>query len=188
MMDKKRYYRAAIRWLPQGRENPPLIQYLLLDAKLEYLIFPKQLQVSHIQQTLVAILDEMQSLCPATHPLKVHFKSINVHYGGHRQDSARFHSLIRRLLTRRGLLAPDSRMAYLLKKDELKRFKQALYWLDIDTRTRGCAFVAHLWAIALKATRSRVELAIRQLWKARYGIQRMSNHDKERFAEFYAHL
>ncbi|QRN05192.1 hypothetical protein GH742_13185 [Legionella sp. MW5194] len=161
---------------------------MLLDAELDYLIFPKQRQVRHIQQTLVAILDEMQAFSSTQHPLKVYFKSINVHYGGHRRDSARFHSFLRKLLTRRGLLTPDSRMAYLLKKDDLKRFKQALYWLDIDTKTRGCAFIAHLWAIALKATRSRMELAIRQIWKARYGIQRMSRHDKERFAEFYAHL
>lgn len=187
-MDKKSNYRGAIRWLPQGREKPPLIQYMLLDEKLEYLISPRQIPVVNIQQTLVGILDDMRTFSSEQHPLQVHFKSINVHYGGHRRDSGRFHYLIRGLLKRRGLLTRDSRMAFLLTKDELKRFKQALDWLDVDTRTRGSAFIAHLWAIAMKATRRRVDEAIRQIWKARYAIHRMSKKDAIRFAEFYTHL
>lgn len=86
------------------------------------------------------------------------------------------------------LLEPNSRTAILLKKKQLKLFKDALYLLDIDCKTRGQAFVAHLWAIALKATPKRIPDVIKTIWKSRYGIKRMTPNFLEKYNEFYAHL
>jgi len=123
-----------------------------------------------------------------TTPLEIHYKSIIKNFGKHRRDSAKFHTLINRVLTRKNLLQPNSRKASLLKKENLKLFKQALYFLDIDCKTRGYAFVAHLWAIALKATKSRVPMVIKRIWKVRLGVKRMNEVYLAKFSEFYSHL
>jgi hypothetical protein len=83
---------------------------------------------------------------------------------------------------------PKSRFAFMLKKEQLRLFKDALYLLDIDCKTRGNAFILHLWAIALKATRSRVCTVIKQIWKSRFNITRMNSKHENRFHEFYSHL
>lgn len=179
--------RAAIRWITKGKYTAPVIQYMLLDYKLDYLIPPQEVVVSDLKNDLWGILNKLEQrtdgIC-----LEIYFKSINIHYRKHRKDSAQFHRLINNYLISRKLKKANSRTAYFLKKEDLRLFKDALYLLDIDCKTRGCAFVAYLWMIALKATRSRIPEVIKQIWKARFSISRMNKNHQMHFDDFYAHL
>ncbi|KTC75980.1 hypothetical protein Lbir_0049 [Legionella birminghamensis] len=181
-------YNAAIRWLPRGYYKLPVIQYLLLDEQLEYLISPAIIEVYDLKSSVTQVLDHIERLVPDKKALKIHFKSITKSYGRHRRDSLQFDRLIRQWLIRNHLLEPNSRTAILLKKTQLKLFKDALYLLDIDCKTRGQAFVAHLWSIALKATPKRIPEVIKTIWKSRYGIKRMTPEYLVKYNEFYAHL
>lgn len=179
--------RAAIRWVTKGPDKPSVIQYMLLDNNLEYLIYPKEYIVNDLKTNINQILEELQ-MRSRNSDLDVYYKSINEGYGRHRRDSGQFHRLLKKLLARKNLLKPGRRLAFLLKKEQLRLFKYALYLLDIDCKSRGNAFITHLWAIALKATRSRVPLVIKQIWKARYAIQRMNKNHEKNFQEFYSHV
>ena len=179
--------RAAIRWVTKGPHNPAVIQYMLLDNDLEYLIYPKEYVVTDLKKNIKHILEELERRSTQD-ILEVYYKSINKGYGRHRKDSGKFHRLLKKFLARKKLLKPNSRLAFLLKKDQLKLFKEALCFLDIDCKSKGNAFITHLWAIALKATRSRVPLVIKQIWKARYSIQRMNKKHEKNFQEFYSHF
>ncbi|CEK09676.1 hypothetical protein [Legionella hackeliae] len=178
---------AAIRWLTQGPRKPPLIQYMLLDQQLEYLIYPKQIIVSNLKLDLYKIFNHIEEFSKHS-SLKVRYKSITKSYGGHRRDSGKFHLLINRILQRKHLLESNSRTVSLLKKEQLAFFKNALYLLDIDCKTRGNTFVAHLWAIALKVTKKQVSSVVKKIWKTCQGIKRMNKHSTVKFAEFYAHI
>ncbi|KTD08438.1 hypothetical protein [Legionella jamestowniensis] len=178
---------AAIRWLTQGPYKPPLIQYMLLDQHLEYLIYPKEVAVTNLKQNIYQIVDHIEKFSK-NRALKVRYKSINRSYGAHRHDSEKFHILINRILAKKNLLEPNSRTVSLLKKEDLAFFKNALYLLDIDCKTRGHAFIAHLWTIGLKATKKQISAAIKKIWKARQGIQRMNKNSTIKFAEFYTHI
>lgn len=178
--------RAAIRWVTKGTDNPPVIQYMLLDKNLEYIIYPKECVVNNLKKNIKDILAELESKSPAN--LEVYYKSINKNYGKHRRDSGQFHLWIKKLLAKKKLLKPNSRLAFILKKEQLRLFKDALYFLDIDCKTRGNAFILHLWAIALKATRSRVSVVIKQIWKSRFNITRMNPNHEKNFQEFFSHL
>ncbi|ASQ46950.1 hypothetical protein [Legionella clemsonensis] len=178
---------AAIRWLTQGPHKPPLIQYMLLDQHLEYLIYPREIAVTELKQDVYDLFKHIETLSKDK-AFKVRYKSINRSYGAHRQDSEKFHILINRLLKKKNLLEPNSRTVSLLKKENLAFFKNALYLLDIDCKTRGNAFIAHLWTIALKATKKQINVAIKKIWKARQGIQRMNKNSTIKFAEFYTHI
>jgi len=180
-------YRAAIRWVTRGTQKPPVIQYMLLDKDLEYIIYPKELVVSDLKSNLKSILEELETRSQSD-GLEVYYKSINKGHGKHRWDSGQFHKWIKKLLAKKKLLITNSRLAFLLKKDQLRLFKDALSLLDIDCKTRGNAYITHLWAIALKVTRSRVEIVIKQIWKARFSISRMNPIHERNFQEFYAHL
>jgi hypothetical protein len=179
--------RAAIRWLPKGPQKPPVIQYMLLDNNLEYLIYPKECMVIDLKKTIHSIIDELQTRS-GNDSLEVYYKSINKEFGRHRRDSGQFHRLIKKILGRQNLLKSNSRLAFLLKKEQLKLFKDALYLLDIDCKSKGNAFITHLWAIALKATRSRVPIVIKHIWKARFKIKRMNRAEEKNFQEFCSHL
>ncbi|MBI2785175.1 MAG: hypothetical protein HYX60_02245 [Legionella longbeachae] len=158
---------------------------MLVDNQLEYLIFPKECVVTDLKTNINDILKELE-IRSRNDSLEVYYKSINEGYGRHRKDSGQFHRLIKKLLARKNLLKPNSRFAFLLKKDQLRLFKDALYLLDIDCKSRGNAFITHLWAIALKATRSRVPIVIKQIWKARFSIQRMNKNYERNFQEFFS--
>lgn len=180
-------YRAAIRWTLRGINQSPTIQYMLLDGAFDYVIYPKQCLVTDLKQNLTEIMEDIERHS-CTNPLVVHYKSINYAYGRHRRDSARFHLLIKKTLAKRNLLTPNSRLAYELKKESLKQFKRALYFLDVECKSKGNAYITYLWAIALKATRSRVKLVIKQIWKARSSIKRMNAVHERHFEEFYDHF
>ncbi len=177
--------RAAIRWLTKGKMNKPVIQYMLLDEQLEYLIRPQEIEVVTLKNDVFAVLEKIEEQSQDSR-LEIYFKSVNIHYGKHRQDSAQFHFLISDYLLKRNLKKTNSRTAYFLKKDELRLFKDALSLLDIDCKTRGCAYVAFLWMIALKATRSRVQLVVKQIWKKRLSIQKMNKKQQADFLDFYS--
>lgn len=179
--------RAAIRWVTRGPNKPPIIQYMLLDSNLEYLIYPKEHEVRDIAPSIKAILEEFEKKSGKI-PLRIYYKSVNVSYGAHRRDSGQFHRLLKEYLAKKKLLISNARLAFLLKKDQLKLFKNALYFLDIDCKSRGNAFITHLWAIALKATHSRVPMVIKQIWKARYCIHRMNQTYEKDFQAFYSHF
>lgn len=179
---------AAIRWLTRGKKKPPVIQYMLLDDNLEYLIYPKEVVVTDLKTDIEDIFNAFHKYVSKNTSLEILFKSINQSYGRHRKDSFQFHRLMKKMLTEKNLLRPNSRTAFLLNKDNLKLFKNALCLLDIDCKTKGYAFTTHLWAIALKATRSRVPLVIKKIWKARYGITRMTRQDLNKFVEFYTRV
>ncbi|WED43420.1 hypothetical protein [Legionella cardiaca] len=178
---------AALRWLPRGPHKPPLIQYMLLDEHLEYLIYPKEIEVTDLKTNLYQIFSHIERLSKNAE-LEVRYKSITRSYGAHRKDSEQFHFLINRILGNKHLLKTNSRTVSLLKKEKLTQFKNALYLLDIDCKTRGCAFIAHLWAIGLKATRKQVNEVIKKIWKARHGITRMNPSSSVKFAEFCSHI
>lgn len=179
--------RAAIRWVTRGTQKPPVIQYMLLDKDLEYIIYPKEFVVSDLKSNLKSILEELET-CSKSDGLEVYYKSINKGYGKHRRDSGQYHRWINKILAKKKLLKDNSRLAFILKKDQLRLFKDALSLLDIDCKTRGNAYVTHLWAIALKATRSRVTIVIKQIWKSRFSIIRMNPTHERNFQEFYSHL
>lgn len=179
--------RAAIRWVTKGKQQLPVIHYMLLDKHLEYLIYPKECVVTDLKTNIKFILDELETHAQGD-TLEVYYKSINKGYGRHRRDSGQFHKWIKKFLAKKKLLKANSRLAFLLKKDQLRLFKDALSLLDVDCKTRGNAFITHLWAIALKATRSRIEAVIKQIWKARFSITRMNPKHERNFQEFYAHL
>lgn len=179
--------RAAIRWVTKGTQKSPVIQYMLLDNHLEYLIYPKECVVTDLKTNIKSILDEIQTRAQVD-TLEIYYKSINKGYGRHRRDSGQFHKWIKKYLAKKKLLKTNSRLAFLLKKDQLRLFKDALSLLDIDCKSRGNAFITYLWAIALKATRSRVETVIKQIWKARFSITRMNPTHERNFQEFYAHF
>lgn len=179
--------RAAIRWVTKGADKSPVIQYMLLDKDLEYIIYPKECVVTDLKTNIKHILDELETRSRYA-GLEVYYKSINKGYGRHRRDSRQFHNWIKKSLARKRLLKPNSRLACLLKKEQLRLFKDALCLLDIDCKTRGNAFITHLWSIALKATRSRVPVVIKQIWKARFSISRMNQIYEKNFQEFYLHL
>ncbi|KTD23857.1 Uncharacterised protein [Legionella lansingensis] len=178
---------ASLRWLTRGHHKPPLIQYMLLDKHLEYLISPKEIVVTDLKKNLNDIFLNIQKFS-RSYPLEIRYKSITHSYGGHRKDSEQFHFLLNKILEKKNLLQPNCRMASLLKKEDLTLFKNALYLLDIDSKTRGRAFVAHLWAIALKATKSRIIPVIKKIWKIRHGITRLNKASTAKFSEFYSHL
>jgi hypothetical protein len=176
---------AALRWVPRGRFKPPVIQYMLIDVNLEYLIWPKEILVTQVETTLEKIFHEIEAVSKER-PLKIHYKSIVKGYWAHRWDSAQFHRKVNQYLARNGLLDTYHKTAFLLKKAPLQQFKQALYFLDIDCKTRGEAYVAHLWTIALKVTKGRLYDVIKQIWKKRYGVKRLSKEMSEQFREFYS--
>jgi hypothetical protein len=178
---------ASLRWVTRGYYKPSLIQYMLLNEQLEYLISPRELVVTNLAKNLYDIFSTIQ-IFSADISFEVRYKSITRSYGAHRQDSEQFHLILNHILAHKNLIRPNCRTASLLKKEELKRFKKALYFLDIDSKTRGCAFVAHLWSIALKATKKRVDPVIKKIWKARHGITRMNKISSKQFAEFCSHL
>ncbi|MCE0723200.1 MULTISPECIES: hypothetical protein [Legionella] len=177
--------RAAIRWCLKGSGNPPVIQYMLLDSKLDYLIYPKECIVYDVKDTVYQVIEDIESHSLNT-PLEIYYKSINEGYGRHRRDSGQFHRFLKKLLNRKNLLKANHRLAFVLKKEQLKLFKDALYFLDIDSKSRGNAFIVYLWMIALKATRSRVTHVIKQIWKARLSIHRMNKMHEKMFEEFYS--
>ncbi|KTC64742.1 Uncharacterised protein (plasmid) [Legionella adelaidensis] len=178
---------AALRWLPRGKLKPPVIQYMLLDDQLEYLIYPKEIEVINLKKDIYKIFFEIENVI-AAEPLEVYYKSITVSYGMHRSDSLKFHRLIKKILRRKGLTKINNRTVSLLKKEQLKKFKNALYLMDIDCKAKGNAFIAHLWTIGLKATRKQVDEAIKKIWKSRYGIKRLNKELSEKYAEFYSLL
>ncbi|MCP0914181.1 MULTISPECIES: hypothetical protein [Legionella] len=179
---------AAIRWLPRGKYKPPIIQYMLLDPELEYLIYPKEIEVTHLKTNLKEIFNSIAKAADNGMPLIIHYKSVSLGYRKHRRDSAQFHHDINKILKKRKLLKPNARTAVLLQQENLKLFKNALYLLDVDCKARGCAFIAHLWAIALKATAKRVPDVIKRIWKVRCHIKRMNTEANKNFLEFYRHL
>lgn len=179
--------RAAIRWCLKGRENPPVIQYMLIDNKLDYLIYPKEYIINNLKTDIGEIIEDIEKHS-VNDTLEIYYKSINEGYGRHRRDSGQFHRLIKKILARKNLLKTNSRLAFELKKEQLKLFKDALYFLDVDCKSRGNAFISYLWAIALKATRSRLSIVIKQIWKARFSIHRMNKAHEKSFQEFYAHF
>ncbi|WP_244940997.1 hypothetical protein [Legionella sainthelensi] len=179
--------RAAIRWCLKGPENPPVIQYMLLDNHLNYLIYPKECSVNNLKENIFQIMEDIESHSINT-PLEVYYKSINESYGRHRRDSGQFHRLLKKLLNQKNLLKANSRLAFVLKKEQLHLFKQALYFLDIDSKSKGNAFIVYLCMIALKATRSHVSQVIKQIWKARLSIQKMNRRHEKEFQEFYTLL
>ncbi|WP_231296913.1 hypothetical protein [Fluoribacter dumoffii] len=177
--------RAAIRWCLRGPGSPAVIQYMLLDRELNYLISPRECIVDDVKDAVCNVIADIEKHSGDA-PLEVYYKSINERYGRHRRDSGQFHRFLKKILLRKNLLKANSRLAFFLKKDQLQLFKKALYFLDIDTKSRGNAFIVYLWMIAMKATRSRVTGVIKQIWKARLSIQRMSKIQKQRFQEFYS--
>ncbi|MBA2710018.1 MAG: hypothetical protein H0U57_05465 [Tatlockia sp.] len=179
---------GAIRWLTRGKYKLPLIQYMLINSQFEYLIPPKEVEVVDIEQSLSDIILEMKHFSASSSDLKIRYKSVIVSYGRHRKDSGRFHFRIRHILWLNNLHISNNRTSFLLKKEDLKRFKNALYFLDIDCKSRGNAFVTHLWAIALKATRAQYASVIKKIWKTRMGLKTMNKHNSQRFKEFYSLL
>ncbi|HHF7345921.1 TPA: hypothetical protein ACPSKB_002352 [Legionella feeleii] len=179
---------AAIRWLPQGKEKPPLIQYMLINSVLDYLISPTEISVTDLKKNINDLFIHIDKFSQPNIPLIVHYKSITKSFGKHRRDSAKFHKLINKILRKRKLLKANSRTISLLKRENLTLFKDALYFLDIDCKTKGCAFIAHLWTIALKATNKRFPQVIKQIWKSKYGITRITKDSSIKFSEFYAHF
>lgn len=178
---------AAIRWLTQGRNHPPIIQYMLLDERLEYLIQPQEITVTHLKTNLKEIFATIERKSK-DNLLELHYKSVLTSFWRPRRDSKKFHKLINKYLIKKGLFKNSHRTSYLLKKENLAFFKNALYFLDIDCKTKGKAYVAHLWTIALSVTKGRMLDAIKQLWKSRYGIKRMNKEQLSRFMEFYSAL
>lgn len=179
--------RAALRWLIKGKSRFPVIQYMLLNDKLEYLIPPQEIIITELKKDVWTILHELEQKSNGN-SLEIYFKSVTLAYGRHRRDSAQFHYLISSYLRKNNLIKSNSRTAYLLKKEDLRLFKSALNWLDVDCKTRGCAYVAYLWMIALKATRSRIKLVIKQIWMKRLSIIRMNKKQRMEFSEFYSLL
>ncbi|RMX01928.1 hypothetical protein EAW55_10230 [Legionella jordanis] len=160
---------------------------MLVDEDLEYIIYPKEIVVSELKDNLRAIFLEIEK-ASGNRSYILRYKSITRSYGAHRRDSEQFHFLLNNILRYKNLARPNSRTASLLKKEDLKHFKRALYFLDIDCQARGKAFVAHLWAIALKASKKRVNDAIKEIWKKRQGIHRMNQKAMSKFTDFYSHL
>ncbi|MBA2651726.1 MAG: hypothetical protein H0U73_05620 [Tatlockia sp.] len=161
---------------------------MMIDSHLEYVISPKEIEVYDLDKSIKEIVAKMFQFKPKLTSLEIRYKSVIISFGKHRKDSALFHYKMQRILLNNQLLKPSCRTAFLLKKENLKLFKNALYLLDIDCKTRGCAFITHLWAIALKATRARVYKVIKQIWKARMGIKKMSQKNLQQFLEFYSLL
>ncbi len=178
---------AAIRWLPRGKNHLPLIQYMLIDSNLEYLIFPKEVIVTDMNETLEGIFRAIERASKNDMPLAIHYKSIVKGYWTPRKDSAQFHKKINQYLEKQSL--PDTyKTSFLLKKEYLKQFKRALYFLDIDCKTKGYAYVAHLWTIALNVTKGRVETVIKQMLKKKYGVKRLTGEFIDKFDEFHSML
>ena len=87
--------RAAIRWCLKGRGNPPVVQYMLLDNKLEYLIYPKECIVDDLKANVLEIIEDIENHS-VNDTLEIYYKSINEGYGRHRRDSGQFHLLIKK--------------------------------------------------------------------------------------------
>jgi hypothetical protein len=178
---------AAIRWLVRGKTNPPLIQYMLINKELEYLIYPKELVVTDLKKNLNQIFEAIDGISNNT-PLEICYKSIQMGYWIPRKDSRKFHKLINKSITKRDLLEKAHKTSFLLKKEDLAHFKNALNFLDIDCKSRGEAYIAHLWTIALKVTKGRMYEAIKRIWKIRCGIHQMTEAQSIQFHEFYSLL
>ncbi|WP_258957691.1 hypothetical protein [Legionella sainthelensi] len=73
--------RAAIRWCPKGSENPAVIQYMLLDNHLNYLIYPKECSVNNLKENIFQVMEDIESHSINT-PLEVYYKSIHESYVG----------------------------------------------------------------------------------------------------------
>lgn len=113
--------RAAIRGVTKGISKPSVIQYMLVDDNWEYIIFPNERGVTDLKTNINDILEELEIRARGD-SLQVYYKSINESYGRHREDSGQFHRLIKKLLARKNLLKSNSRLAFFIKKNQLRLF------------------------------------------------------------------
>lgn len=68
---------AAIRWLTRGRYKPPVIQYMLLNDKFEYLITPRELLVNHLETNLKQIFFALEKFSPINSLNSMHIFNFN---------------------------------------------------------------------------------------------------------------
>ena len=60
---------------PRGKYKLPVIQYMLIDAQFEYLVYPQELEVTNLKKKIQQIVLHIEQASVAT-PLEIYYKSI----------------------------------------------------------------------------------------------------------------
>lgn len=98
-----------------------------------------------------------------------------------RKDSVHIDEELKKLIEKNRY--QGKKIAKKLAGQELVFFKKALFKLGKVNRDES-AWVYHLWAVALHATKKTWREEIKKLWKTSEGIERMDKASTEKFAEF----
>lgn len=178
---------AALFWEP----SKSAINYMAVDDHYHVLISPKQVNLQsknnfsqvkkEIESSLSLFFSELYklNLSFSKHAL-VEYKTVMGSYGQARFDSLYLDKRLKVYLSKNKI--PGNKVRSLLKGKELKYFKRALKSFGIRTNW-------HLWSIALHATQSTWETAVKHLWLAHFNEKDLrKTHNKIRFSKFLASI